>query len=93
MFIFSPGEKLIDKIEYIFARLNDKSFSKYAEIVVSPKKLFWRNFLAGVAKGIGSAIGFSLLGAVLIYLLRYIVMLNLPVIGAFIREVLEIAGV
>ena len=64
--------------------------SKYSEIIISPKKLFWRSFLSGIARGIGSAIGFSLLGAILIYLLRYIVMLNLPVIGAFLKDIWKI---
>ena len=65
---------------------------KFAEIITSPRKLFWRSFLAGIAKGIGSAIGFSILGAIFIYLLRAIVMLNLPVIGAFVKDIWEIVN-
>lgn len=93
MFIFFRKQKLENKIDELYNKLNEGNLSKFAEILVSPKRLFLRGFLVGVAKGIGGAIGFSLLGALLIYLLRYIVMLNLPVIGAFIRDVLEIAGV
>ena len=91
MFIFFRKKKSLEnKIDEILEVLNEKSLNKFIEIISSPKKLFWRNFIAGIAKGIGIAIGFSLLGAILIYLLRYIVMLNVPVIGAFLREIWEI---
>lgn len=93
MFIFFSKEGLENKIDNLYTKLNERNFSKFAEIIASPRQLFWRGFLTGIAKGIGGAIGFSLLGAVLIYLLRYIVMLNLPVIGAFVRDILSIAGV
>ena len=89
MFIFL-NKKMYKKIDEIYTKLNNKNFNKYIEIISSPRKIFWRNFIAGIARGIGSAIGFSILGAIFIYFFRYIVMLNLPVIGAFIRDVWEI---
>lgn len=92
MFIFlSRKKKLENKIDELLNKLNEKNMTNFIEIILSPHKLFWRNFLAGIARGIGGAIGFSILGALLIYLLRYIVMLNLPVIGAFIKDIWEIA--
>lgn len=94
MFIFFNKKESLNRIEEkvdnIYLKVSDASISRFAEIIASPRKIFWRSFLAGIARGIGSAIGFSLLGALLIYLLRYIVMLNLPVIGAFIRDLWEI---
>lgn len=91
MFIFfKKRKKLGKKLDELLEVLNEKNINKFMEIIISPRKLFWRNFIAGIAKGIGVAIGFSILGAILIYLLRYIVMLNLPVIGAFLREIWEI---
>ena len=90
MFIFFRKKRFNERIDGLYNKLNDRNFNRFVEVIASPKKIFWRSFLSGVSKGIGAAIGFSLLGALLIYLLRYIVMLNLPVIGAFIRDVLEI---
>ena len=79
-----------NKLDKLYTKVSDANISKFAEIVASPRKIFLRSFLAGIARGIGSAIGFSILGAVLIYLFRYIVMLNLPVIGAFVKDIWEI---
>lgn len=91
MFIFLKKRKNLErKLDEILEVLNEKNINKFMAIIVSPRKLFWRNFIAGIAKGIGVAIGFSILGAILIYLLRYIVMLNLPVIGAFLKEIWDI---
>ena len=91
MFIFlSKKKKLENKIDALINKLNERNMIKFIDIFLSPRKLFWRSFMSGIARGIGGAIGFSLLGALVIYLLRYIVMLNLPVIGAFIRDIWEI---
>ncbi len=83
-------ERINQKVDELYIKINDKNFSQFVEIIASPRRIFWRNFLGGIARGIGTAIGFSILGALLIYLLRYIVMLNLPVIGAFVKDIWEI---
>lgn len=54
------------------------------------KKMLMRYFALGIAKGIGMAIGFTILGAILVYILKKVVMLNLPVIGAFVRDIMQI---
>lgn len=90
MFIFLKKKKLEDKLDELLKKFNQKSLNDFMKIIVSPKRLFFRSFISGVAKGIGIAVGFSLLGAVLIYILRYIVMLNLPLIGAFLKDIWEI---
>lgn len=90
MFIFFKKKKLEEKLDEVLEKFNQKSLNDFIEIIVSPKRLFLRSFVSGIAKGIGVAIGFSILGAILIYLLRYVVMLNLPVIGAFLKDIWEI---
>ena len=98
MFIFFENMKkegisrknLSKKIDELYYKLSEKNFNKFVEIISSPRRLFWRSFFAGLARGIGTAIGFSILGAILIYFLRYIVMLNIPVIGAFVKDIWEI---
>lgn len=81
---------LSSKIEELYLKLSDRNFSKFVDIIASPRRIFLRSFFAGIARGIGTAIGFSILGAILIYLLRHIVMLNLPVIGKFMKEIWDI---
>lgn len=46
---------------------------------------FWQ----GVMRGLGAMVGFSILGAVVIYLLQLLAQRNLPVIGEFIARVVS----
>lgn len=82
--------KLSKKIDKLAKKLEAKAIAEYVELKIDTKKLIWKNFVSGISKGIGIAIGFTVLGAFAIYLLRKVVMLNLPVIGAFIRDIMDI---
>ena len=82
--------KLSKKIDKLARKIEAKNIKEYVELVGDTKSLIWKNFVQGISKGIGIAIGFTLLGAIAIYILRQVVMLNLPVIGAFIKEIMDI---
>lgn len=75
-------ERVADFAEKI--RLGD-----YLEAIQNPRRMIFLNFLYGVARGIGLAIGFTLLGAFIVYLLNQLQILNLPLIGDFITELLK----
>ena len=47
-------------------------------------------FLGGLARGMGMAVGFTLLGAVLVILLQRLAQQNLPVIGDFLAQIVTI---
>jgi len=63
---------------------------EYMEFLEKPVKVLWTNFLRGVASGLGMAIGFTILGALVIFLLKSMVSLNLPLIGQYIAELVRI---
>lgn len=54
------------------------------------KRLLWQNFLAGLMRGFGTAIGFTLLGGLVILLLRHMVTWDLPGLGSFLAELTQI---
>ena len=49
-----------------------------------------RNLIAGIFRGIGIGIGVTVITAILIYILQKIVMLNIPIIGEYISDIVEI---
>ena len=48
------------------------------------------NFFVGLVRGLGMAIGFTLLGAVVLWALQYIARQNMPLIGGFIAQLVDI---
>ena len=86
----SKFEKLMKNIDELNFVLTKNNLIDLAEILGNRKEMLIRNIIAGIAKGIGIGIGFSLLTAVLIFLLQKIVTLNIPVIGDYITDIIEI---
>jgi len=83
-------KQLEDKIAKLTVSMEKMKLAEYVELLERPYKLLYINVLTGIARGVGIAVGFTLLGAVLIIFLQRLVMLNLPVIGEFIAEVVKI---
>ena len=81
-------EKL-NKVEWLSAYLEKMRLADYVMIMSKPKRLVWVNFIAGIARGLGFTIGFTLLGALVIYFVNQLKILDLPLIGDFISELLE----
>lgn len=68
----------------------DPEYCEYARYLYSPRRMIMSNFVAGLARGIGMAVGFSLLGAAVVYLLQQFAWRNIPVIGDFISKIVAV---
>lgn len=80
--------KIEERLKDISLKLEKAKIADYVEIMNNPKKLLYTNFIGGLARGLGTAIGISVLAAILFYILRQTV--NLPWIGQLIAELLNI---
>lgn len=85
--------KLEQKVDEIALKLENLKINSYVELMADNKKLIKKNFIAGISKGIGMAIGFTILGAVALVLLRRVVALNIPVIGRFVSDIAQIVEI
>lgn len=85
--------KIINKIDKLNENLEKSRINEIADILGNKMNLFFRSLLSGIGKGIGMGIGFYLITAVLIYLLQYIVKLNVPVIGKYISDIVDIVEI
>lgn len=56
----------------------------------SKKEIIIRNLIAGIFRGVGIGIGVTIITAILVMLLQKIVTLNIPVIGEYISDIVEI---
>ncbi len=86
----SLSQDIGKKIDHLSVQLERAKLFDYVELMDNKKKLLWNNFIGGLARGFGMAVGFTLLGGVIVYFLRYLVLLNLPILGSFISELVRI---
>ncbi|WP_353892182.1 DUF5665 domain-containing protein [Proteinivorax hydrogeniformans] len=83
-------KKLLQKGEEISHQMEKYNIAEYISILNNPKRYLMVNFLAGLARGFGIAVGFTILGAMVVYFLQRVMLLNLPVIGDFIAEIVKL---
>ncbi len=62
----------------------------YLYYLSDTKRIIQNNFLAGLSRGVGTAIGFTVLSAVIIYIVTLLASQNLPVIGDFLEEIVNL---
>ena len=82
--------RIKEQIEELNRKLEATKINEYVELMGNTKKLLWKNFISGISRGIGTAIGFTILGAIVLIILQKIVLLNIPVIGKHLKDILDI---
>lgn len=81
---------MANKLDEHLMQLERLRLPEYIRYLEDKKRFYRMQLLAGVVRGFGSAIGFTLLGAVLIWLLQGLAQRNLPVIGDFLAEIVSL---
>jgi len=80
---------LRDRVADLAVKMEKMKLAEYIQLLDNPWRLMYINFIAGLARGVGIAIGFTILGAIVLYFLKILVILNLPWIGGFIAEIVR----
>ncbi|WDV47598.1 DUF5665 domain-containing protein [Clostridiaceae bacterium M8S5] len=78
------------KLDDISDQLEKAKIAEYVDMMHNRRRLLYVNFLSGLARGFGMAIGFTILGAIALYILNRMITWNLPVIGDFIADIVKI---
>ena len=84
------NEKIDKKLTDISVKMDKLQIAEYIELLNNPKRFLMINFVSGIARGLGMAIGFFFVGAVMIYILGRLAVLNIPIIGDYITEIVKI---
>jgi len=82
--------KLLDKIAELSLQLEKFNIAEYVAMLNNPRRYLMVNFIGGLVRGLGIALGMTILGALVLYILQRLVVLNLPLIGDFIAELVRI---
>ena len=83
-------EERPELLERIAAYMESVNLGAYVDLYRRPWRMLGLNFVAGLARGFGMAIGFALLGALVIYLLQSTFLHNLPFVGKIIAQIVRI---
>ena len=83
-------KKISKEIDKLIKILEKTNIVELSYILGNKKEILKRNLIAGISRGVGIGIGITIVTAIIIYLLRKIIMLNIPVIGDYIADIVEI---
>jgi hypothetical protein len=78
------------QLERLAQYLEKMNVAEYIELMQRPARMLFLNFAAGLARGLGIAIGATLIFALMLEFLRRVILLNIPGIGGFIAEIVKI---
>lgn len=81
---------LSEKLERLSIDMEKAQLKEYVNLMHRPWQLIWRNLISGLARGVGIALGFTFFAATIVYLLKFLGALNLPIVGDYIADIVRI---
>lgn len=79
-------ERLEQVTEELTRTMEKTRIAEYVQYLNQPGRLLWSNFLIGIARGLGSTIGLAIVLGLLLFFLKHLLTLNLPIISDFIAD-------
>jgi hypothetical protein len=78
------------KLDEHLAQLDRLQLPELIRCLQDRRRYYRTQFIGGVVRGLGTAVGFTILGAALVWLLQDLAQRNLPVIGDFLADVVNL---
>jgi len=84
-------KNLHKRIGHLSKAIEKARIDEYTTMLKRPWKFFFFNFVVGIFRGLGMAVGFTVIFAIIIYIFSKIVthMVGLPLIGQYIAELID----
>lgn len=86
------AQALFRKLIEVEHKLERANLSEFMQLIQNPVRLILLNFLSGLARGFGIAIGLTIIAGLFLLFLTRLANLNLPIIGKFIAELVRIVN-
>lgn len=77
----------VDRLAKIVERMN---LGDYVGLLQKPGRLLWLNFVAGMARGLGTILGATVLVSLIVAVAQRIIASHLPGVGNFLAEFLQL---
>ena len=87
------AKSIFKKLYEVEGKLERANLAEFMQLLQKPVRLIFLNFLGGLARGFGIAIGLTVVAGLFLILLTKLAELNLPVIGRFIADLVRIVNI
>ncbi|CCO07216.1 DUF5665 domain-containing protein [Desulforamulus hydrothermalis] len=84
---------LRERIDALARNMEKMKLAEYVALLEDTRRLLWVNFISGIARGLGIAVGFTILGAAVLYFLQKLLLLNLPLVSDFIAQIVQMVQI
>lgn len=76
----------LEKIEKLLDDLGRARLYEFVSFVQRPWRMFWMNFMIGVARGLGLTIGTAIVLSISYQILQHLMELNIPFITEWVAD-------
>lgn len=81
---------IVEQVDRWLSAMERLRLADYVRYVDDRRRLIRTSFLSGVARGLGMAVGFTILGAMLVLALQDLARRNLPLISDFLAQIVGV---
>jgi hypothetical protein len=87
-------KKLHEKIDALALAMERSNIKEYIDLTKKPWKIMLNNFIGGISRGFGLAIGMTLIAAIVIVILTKVLaqLITLPFVGQQIAQLVELVN-
>ncbi|WP_040948456.1 DUF5665 domain-containing protein [Gorillibacterium massiliense] len=79
-----------ERVKKMAGNMERTQIADYIQLMHHPWRIFVLNLVGGTARGIGIAIGVTVFTSTILYILQGLGALNLPIIGDYIAQLVDI---
>ncbi len=81
---------MANKLDEHVRSLERLRLPEYIRYLEDRKRFYRMQLIGGIIRGFGTAVGFTVLGAVLVWALQHLAQRNLPVIGEWLQQIVDL---
>ena len=83
-------ENIPHEVERLARYLERINFAAYVDLLQRPARLAFVNWTAGLFRGVGIGLGFTIVAGIIVLILQQLAVLNLPFVGKYLADLVRI---
>lgn len=84
------ADALPTHLERLARRIEATRIAEYVELLQKPRRLIITNFIAGVFRGLGFAIGTTIVFAIVVEVIRRAILMEIPFLNEYLLDLIRL---